>query len=292
MNGWLMHALGTVLLWGVWGAIIGMPTERGVPDTINYVVWSLTMIPVAVIALRMGGQRLLRDRRSIVLGLSIGLLGAGGQLILFKAVQLGPPYLIFPIISLSPAVTIAMSFALLRERTGRLGMLGIGLALLSLPLFDYRVTGDPIGYGAWLAMALLVMIAWGGQAYIIKLANATMDSASIFYYMMLGGLLVAPIALLMTDYSKPINYSLDGVGLAAAIQALNAIGALTLVIALRRGKAIIVSPLVNAGAPLLTAVISLALTGVAPGPFKIAGIALALAAALVLALQSEEPVQA
>jgi drug/metabolite transporter (DMT)-like permease len=292
MNGWLLHALGTVLLWGVWGAIIGLPTERGVPDTINYVVWSLTMIPVAVIALRMGGQRLLRDRRSIVLGLSIGLLGAGGQLILFKAVQLGPPYLIFPIISLSPAVTIAMSFALLRERTGRLGMLGIGLALLSLPLFDYRVTGDPIGYGAWLAMALLVMIAWGGQAYIIKLANATMDSASIFYYMMLGGLLVAPIALLMTDYSQPINYSLDGVGLAAAIQALNAIGALTLVIALRRGKAIIVSPLVNAGAPLLTAVISLALTGVAPGPFKIAGIALALAAALLLALQSEEPVQA
>jgi drug/metabolite transporter (DMT)-like permease len=287
-----MHALGTVLLWGVWGAIIGLPTDRGVPDTINYVVWSLTMIPVAVIALRMGGQPLLRDRRSIVLGLSIGLLGAGGQLILFKAVQLGPPYLIFPIISLSPAVTIGMSFALLRERTGRLGMLGIALALCSLPLFDYRVTGDPIGYGAWLAMALLVMIAWGGQAYIIKLANATMDSASIFYYMMLGGLLVAPIALLMTDYSHPINYSLDGVGLAAAIQALNAIGALTLVIALRRGKAIIVSPLVNAGAPLLTAVISLALTGVAPGPLKIAGIALALAAALLLALQSEEPVQA
>src|SRR4029079_383849 len=145
-----------------------------------------------------------------------------------------------------------MSLALVRDRRGLLGMLGIGLALLSLPLFDYRVTGDPIGYGAWLAMGLLVMIACGGQEYTISLANATMHSASIFYYMMLGGLLVAPIALLMTDYSKPINYSLDGVGLAAAIQALNAIGALMLVIALRRGKAIIVSPLVNAGAPLLT----------------------------------------
>ena len=63
-------------------------------------------------------------------------------------------------------------------------------------------------------------------------------------------------------------------------------------VALRRGKAIIVSPLVNAGAPLLTAVISLALTGVAPGPLKLVGIALALVAALLLALQSEEPVQA
>jgi drug/metabolite transporter (DMT)-like permease len=263
-----------------------------VPDTINYVVWSLTMIPVAVLALRWGGQRLLRDRRSVMLGLSIGLLGAGGQLVLFKAVQVGPPYLIFPIISLSPAITIGMSFALLKERTGRLGVLGIGLALLSLPLFDFRTTGEPTGYGAWLPMALLVMAAWGGQAYIIKVANATMDSASIFYYMMLGGLLVAPIALAMTNFSQPINYSLDGVGLAAVIQALNAVGALTLVLAFRRGKAIIVSPLVNAGAPLLTAVISLAITGVAPGPLKITGIALALAAALLLAVQSEEPVRA
>jgi len=292
MNGWLVHALGTVLLWGVWGAIIGLPTERGVPDTISYVVWSLTMIPVAVLALRWGGQPLLRDRRSIALGLSIGLLGAGGQLVLFRAVQVGPPYLIFPIISLSPALTIAMSFALLKERTGRLGIFGIALALLSLPLFDFRATGEPTGYGAWLPMALLVMAAWGGQAYIIKLANATMDSASIFYYMMLGGLLVVPVALLMTDYSQPINYSLDGVGLAAAIQSLNAVGALMLVLALRRGKAIIVSPLVNAGAPLLTAVISLPLTGVMPGPLKLVGIALALVAALLLALQSEEPVQA
>ncbi len=104
----------------------------------SYVVWSLTMIPVAVFALRGSGQPLLRDRRSVALGLSIGLLGAGGQLVLFKAVQVGPPYLIFPIISLSPALTIAMSFALLKERTGRLGVLGIALALLSLPLFDYR----------------------------------------------------------------------------------------------------------------------------------------------------------
>jgi drug/metabolite transporter (DMT)-like permease len=292
MNNWLVHALGTVLLWGIWGAIIGLPTQRGVPETMSYVVWSLTMIPVAIIALRWGGQRLLRDRKSVALGLSIGLLGAGGQLVLFKAVQVGPPYLIFPIISLSPAITIGMSFAFLRERTGRLGVLGIVLALLSLPLFDYRTTGEATGYGAWLPMALLVMGAWGGQAYIIKLANATMDGASIFFYMMVGGLLVTPLALAMTDFSQPINYSLDGVGLAALIQSLNAIGALTLVLAFRYGKAIIVSPLVNAGAPLLTAVISLALTGIAPGPLKIAGIVLALAAALLLARQSEEPVRA
>jgi drug/metabolite transporter (DMT)-like permease len=163
------------------------------------------------------------------------------------------------------------------------------LALLSLPLFDFRAEGEPSGYGLWFVFALLILLAWGVQAYVIKLANASMDAASIFFYMMLSGLLLVPVALAMTDFSQPINYAFDGPGLAAAIQLLNSIGALTLVFAFRYGKAIIVSPLVNAGAPLLTAIISLAMAGMVPGPFKLAGIALALAAALLLALQPEEP---
>jgi drug/metabolite transporter (DMT)-like permease len=289
MNAWLTYALTTMVLWGVWGAFAGLPGEHGVPETLNYVVWALTMIPPALLVLKQGGQPLLRDRRSVALGLVIGLTGAGGQLLLFHAVRIGPPYLIFPIISLSPALTIALSFAVLKERTGALGLLGIALALLSLPLFDFRAEGEPSGYGLWFVFALLILLAWGVQAYVIKLANASMDAASIFFYMMLSGLLLVPVALAMTDFSQPINYGLDGPGLAAAIQVLNAIGALTLVFAFRYGKAIIVSPLVNAGAPLLTAIISLAMAGMMPGPFKLAGIALALAAALLLALQPEEP---
>jgi drug/metabolite transporter (DMT)-like permease len=93
----------------------------------------------------------------------------------------------------------------------------------------------------------------------------------------------------MTDFSQPINYGLDGPGLAAVIQVLNAIGALTLVFAFRYGKAIIVAPLVNAGAPLLTAMLSMILLGVVPGPMKLAGIGFALLAALLLALQPETP---
>jgi drug/metabolite transporter (DMT)-like permease len=286
MNAWLAHALVTTLLWGVWGALAGLPGEHGVPETLNYVVWALTMIVPAVFVLRQGDGNLLRDARSIRLGLAIGLLGAGGQLVLFYAVRIGPPYLIFPIISLSPALTIALSLLFLKERTGAMGALGIALALVSLPLFDYRPDGAA-GYGLWFVLALGILAAWGIQAYVIKLANQTMDPASIFFYMMLSGLLLIPVALAMTDFSQPINYGLDGPGLAAAIQILNAIGALTLVFAFRYGKAIIVAPLVNAGAPLLTAVISMILLGVVPGPARIAGIVLALLAALLLALQPE-----
>ena len=97
-------------------------------------------------------------------------------------------------------------------------MLGIVLALLSLPLFDYRADGDRRLRRCGSSLALAILGAWGVQAYFIKLANATMDAASIFFYMMLSGLLFVPVALAMTDFSQPINYGLDGPGLAAVIQ--------------------------------------------------------------------------
>ena len=286
---WLGYAIVTTLFWGVWGAFAGKPTENGFPDTLVYVVWALTMVPPAVYALVRVGWRIQRDARSIVLGLLIGLLGAGGQMLLFHAVHVGPTYLIFPLIALSPAVTIALSALLLRERVTRLGAVGIVLALAALPLFDYDPAGIGSGTGlAWFAWALVILVAWGLQAFFMKVANRTMDAESIFFYMTVTALGLAPLALWITDFSTPINYGLDGPGLAAITQILNSIGALTLVYAFRFGKAIVVAPLTNAGAPLITAVISLVLLGILPQPLKATGIALAFVAAALLAIEPEE----
>ena len=285
---WLRYGLLTTVAWGIWGAFIGLPSEHGFPDTLSYVVWALTMIAPAAWAMRKTRLRLQTDKRSLALGLAIGALGAGGQLLLFHAVTVGPTYLIFPIISLAPVVTIVLSLLLLGERTGRLVVAGIALAVMSLPLFDY--SPESVGIhpvGTWFYMALAVMLAWGLQAYFIKLANATMSAESIFFYMMLTGLMFIPAAWILTDFTEPVYLGFKGPYLAAGIQMLNAVGALLLVYAFRYGKAIVVSPLVNAAAPLLTAAISLTLAGALPGPYKLAGAALALTGALLLSLQPE-----
>jgi uncharacterized membrane protein len=285
---WLAYALVTTAFWGVWGAFTGLPTSHGFPETLIYVVWALTMIPPALFALRRVGWRLQHDARSVVYGALIGLLGAGGQMLLFHAVRTGPAYLIFPVISLSPVVTVALSLALLRERTGKLGTLGIVLALCSLPLFDYSGGASAGAYGQlWFLPAVGVLAAWGVQAFFMKLANATMDAESIFFYMMVTGLLLIPVALAMTDFSVPINWGAEGPYLAAAIQILNSVGALALVYAFRYGKAIVVSPLTNAGAPLITALLSILLLGSVPTAAKLVGIALALLAAVFLAIEPE-----
>jgi drug/metabolite transporter (DMT)-like permease len=284
---WVVYALVTVALWGVWGALAGLSSQHGFPDTLVYCVWALTMIPPALFVLARAGWKLDRSPAAVGYGMTIGLLGAGGQMLLFKALTIGPAYFIFPIISLSPAITIALSFVMLRERTGKLGALGIALALVALPMLDFSFGSGTQGFG-WFGLALLIMAAWGVQAYFLKLANNTVSAESIFFYMMAGGLLLTPVAWAMTDFSQPVNLAWDGPWMTAGIQLLNAIGALTLVYAFRHGKAIVVAPLTNAGAPLITAVLALAFAGAVPGPLKIVGLSLALIASLLLVLEPEK----
>ncbi len=282
---WLVFALLTTLTWGVWGAFIGRPAENGFPDTLSYAVWALTMLLPAAVSLRRAGWRIERHASAILHGAAIGLLGAGGQLLLFHAVTIGPTYLIFPLVALSPLVTILLSLGLLHERTGRLGYAGMALAVISLPLFDYDPAGHAAGYGLWFWLALLVMLAWGLQAYVIKIAHNVMSAESIFAWMTGCGIALIPVAILLTDFGKPVYLGPGGPWLAAGVQLLNAVGALLLVYAFREGKAIVVSPLVNAAAPMLTAVIALALAGTLPPALKLAGMTLALLGALLLSFQ-------
>ena len=284
---WLTWALATTLLWGVWGAATSISIARGFPETLIYVVWAAVMVLPTLFILARNGWRVDTSLPAVAMGLAIGLLGAGGQLLLFHAVTIGPSYLIFPVISLSPVVTIALSITLLRERTGLLGWAGIALALIALPLFDFSPQGEASGGLGWFLLALLVMAAWGLQAFVMKFANSRMSAESIFVYMTLTALLLAPAAWWMTDWSRPVNWGWDGPWLAAAIQLLNAVGALTLVFAFRYGKAIVVAPLTNAGAPLITALIALVAAGVVPGPLKAVALVLALIAAALLALTAE-----
>jgi uncharacterized membrane protein len=299
-----MYALITTGFWGVWGAFAEFPTRHGFPETLVYVVWALTMIPPALYAMQRVGWRVLRDSRSVLLGSLIGLTGAGGQMLLFHAVHTGPTYLIFPIIALSPVITIALSMLFLKERVTKVGAVGVVLALIALPLFNYSPGGEggavltdaaaaPAGAAGlqgvtWFIYALIILLAWGVQAYFMKLANGTMDAENIFLYMTLTSLVLIPVALWMTDFSAPIEYGWQGPGLAAITQILNAVGALTLVYAFRYGRALVVAPLANAGAPMITAIVSMIVLRVMPNTITVVAIALAFLAAALLAIEPEE----
>ena len=80
---WISFVVIHVVFMGVWGALIELPEKNGFPATLGYLVWALTMIPAALVALIINKWQLEYDEKSIIWGCLIGGLGAVGQLVLF-----------------------------------------------------------------------------------------------------------------------------------------------------------------------------------------------------------------
>ena len=146
-HNWLLYALITMITWGVWmtfsdptlGQIyLGIPTEF--PSEMVYVVWALSMIPCALFALFNIKFKLDVRPKSVLLSMGVGLLGAGGQLVLFLALKHAPSYLVMPMISVAPIVTVLLSATILKEKVSKLGILGIVLAFVAIICF--AIPGD------------------------------------------------------------------------------------------------------------------------------------------------------
>lgn len=280
---WIWFVVIHVVFMGAWGALIEIPEKNGFPATLGYVVWALTMIPATIVALVINKWKLDYDRKSVIYGCLAGFMGAIGQLVLFYTLKIAPAYLVFPILSLTPVVTILLAVLFLKESTGIYGWIGIGIAVLAIFLLSYIPPGNAgtSGY-MWILFTIIPLVAWGVQGFVMRFANENMKAESIFFYMTISSLVLVPVALWMTDFSKPINYGWNGPYLAGAIQILNAFGALCLVYAFRYGKAIIIAPMTTALSPVLTVILSLIIYAVKPHPVTVAGTVLAIVSALLM----------
>ena len=285
-NSWLIYVIIHVLFIGIWGAVTEIPEKNGFPATLGYAVWALTMVPASLAALKLKGWKLDWNKRAVLWGGLAGLLGAGGQLVLFFTLRIAPAYLVFPLLSLTPVITILMAVLLLHEKTGKMGWAGVGLALVAILMLSYQPAGatQVSGY-TWMLLTAVPLLAWGAQGYIMRFANEIMSAESLYFYMMLTSVLLIPFALYLTDFSQPIHWGFKGPYLSAIIQSLNAFGALCLVYAFRYGKAIIIAPITTALSPVLTVTLSLALYETIPHPVIIAGIALAIVSAMLMGFE-------
>lgn len=288
---WLVFILITIATWGVWGTFSDFQIKNGlpmiaeqygipegtpvIPDSIVYIVWALTMVPCAIVALIINKGKFQHDWKSMLLGCTVGLLGAGGQLVLFKALTMGPSYIIFPFIAMSPVIVITLASIFLKEKATKWQVAGIIVALAAILLLsqESNKSGSVDGW-VWIVLACLVLLAWGIQGFFMKFANNTMDAESIFVWMAISGLVLIPVAWFMNDDAAIFmqqEYALQQGGVTFGIQILNSIGALTLVYAYRHGKAVIVSPMEGLS-PMVTVLLSLVVFSVIPNPFQIAGI--------------------
>ena len=279
-NTWLLYALATMITWGIWGAFSDQTT---LPKTLVYVMWALSMIPPAIVALANIKFKLDVRSKPALLSMGVGLLGAGGQLVLFLALDYAPAYLVMPMISVAPIVTVILSALFLKEKVSKLGYVGIALAFVALVCFALPDNTDGAAKSwIWILYASVVFIFWGIQAFVMKLANnSTPDAESVFVYMALSAVILIPVALLMGGGESLSEYGSGEIWKVFFVQILNAIGAFTLVYANRYGKAMIVAPLADACAPVIMCIISLILYSAVPTVAQIVGIVAAISCVFI-----------
>lgn len=182
---WKYFVILHVIFLGIWGALVELPEKNGFPATYGYIVWALTMVPAALIALKINHWRLDNDKKSIFLGMTVGLLGAAGQLVLFMVLKIAPAYLVFPILSLTPVVTILLAILFLKEGTKTIGWLGIVIAIIAIMALSYQPPENETVSGyLWMLLTIIPLLTWGAQGFVMRFANQTMKAESIFFYMM------------------------------------------------------------------------------------------------------------
>ena len=271
-----------MVTWGIWGAFSDQTT---LPKTLVYVMWALSMVPCALLALVNIKFKLDVRSKPALLSMGVGLLGAGGQLVLFLALDYAPAYLVMPMISVAPIVTVLLSAIFLKERVSKLGILGIVLAFVALVCFALpdKSEGGATSSWIWIVYASVVFICWGIQAFVMKLANnSTPDAESVFVYMAISAVILIPVALVMGKGDASLcSFGWGEPMKVFGVQILNAIGAFTLVYANRYGKAMVIAPLADACAPVIMCVISLILYAAVPTIPQLVGMVAAISCVLI-----------
>lgn len=279
-NTWIPFSLTVVVFWGIWAAYSAYPSiNYGMPDEMIYIIWSISMIIPTIMALKK--DKFDKSAKAAKYGLIAGLTATGGQLLLFKALTLGPAYIVFPITSLQPAVTVLLAFIFLKERISKFAIIGLILALLSVLFTSISETGE-IVFGLYLILSIIIAIGWGVQAYYLRKASMEgINETTQVCYLAISGFILIPVALsIMGDFqSIPVS----GYSIAFGTQLLNAIGAMLYIMALKRGKASIVSPVCNSLAPVATIFICIVAFGQMPNTIQSVGIFFAIVGSAILA---------
>lgn len=135
MPAWLAYSLLTIVVWGVWGVVSKIVSDR-IDANSNQVFFSLGLLPLMLIVLRSprirGG-----GRAGMAWAFVTGILGGTGNLAFFQALVIGgQASIVVPATALYPLVTVILATLFLHERIRRTQLAGIVLALAAIYLLS------------------------------------------------------------------------------------------------------------------------------------------------------------
>ena len=139
MEPWLVLSVMVVVLWGLWGLALKY-ASLNLEWQYVYVASALgAFLAYATVTLTLtltGRLSHVSDYKSLGIALLGGLIGALGGLMLIIALRLAEASIVVPLTSIYPAVTVALSIALLGESVTTRKIAGVILAIIAVILLS------------------------------------------------------------------------------------------------------------------------------------------------------------
>jgi drug/metabolite transporter (DMT)-like permease len=291
---WLIYALVAASCWGVWGVLAKGPS-RELSGWMTQLLFTVALIPSAVVAWRSKHRPTGTDKpRGLFWGFISGLLAAAGNIAFYLALEKGAETAIaIPLTNVYPLVTLVIAWFWFKERLNGIQALGILVAVAAILLLsgEARHLANPgellrrIGLNAWMGYTLAAMFFWGVFSATQKLSTNYV-SAELSYLAWCAAFLPIAAWILLT---KDLNWNMSGAMVASGLAAgaLNGFGVIAAFAAYRaEGKASVVTPLAAAGQPVVTVILALVFLGERVGGLEVAGVVLAIVAAIALSLET------
>jgi uncharacterized membrane protein len=284
MSRWLAWTLLTVVSWGFWailpkliGSDLMSPAHIQVASTVG-------IVPVIVMLWMMKDTPAHgRRQRGVLLALGSGIVSCLANIAYFEVLGRGAKAaVVIPVTNLYPAVTVLLAIPILKERLSRAQLVGIGLSLVAIYLFNVP---DEAGIvSPWLHIALIAIFLWGLCGLFQKMSTDHISARLSAIWFLLSFVPIA--AFILSRDPFPPGVSMQSWLVAAAVGFTMALGNFTILMAFASGgKASVISPMAGLY-PLISIPIAVLAFGERLGWRQVAGIACAAFAVVMLSCQA------
>lgn len=287
MPRWFAWTLLTLLSWGLW-AILTKLVGDGVSESQLQVISTLGVLPIlAALWFMPEPGPAVNWRRGVRLALGSGIVSCIGNVAYYAALGEAKAATVIPLTALYPVVTVILAVPLLKERVNAWQWFGIVVSLSAIYLFNVP-SGSGVEQGLtsrWMLLPLSAIVLWGLAALMQKAATNDISARESAIWFLAAFL---PVAGMIQLYNPlPGGISASTWWLAAALGFALAFGNLTILLAFASGgKASIIAPLAGLY-PVVSIPIALLALGDRIGWRESCGIVLALAAVVLLSVQSD-----
>lgn len=285
---WLIWTALALLSWGIWAVL-----SKALGDTLtaeqSQVLSTIGLLPiVAALAATGPGRAGLRaaSRRGLALAFAGGIVSSLGNLAYYGALARGEKVAtVVSLTALYPLTTIALAVVVLRERLHRFQLLGLGLSLVAIWLFN--VQDDGTLFSRTVIYAVPPILLWGLSGFLQKVAtnHVSGETAALVY---LGAFV--PVAVWLgwrEPWPDSVHLTPRVWIIVLALGFFLAFGNLAVLAAFARGgQAAVIAPLTSLY-PLISVPVAVVLFREKLGGREMAGIVCALAS--VAALSQEAP---